>query len=166
MNTVFIGIDPGAQGAIAALTHEDFTQIWDIDGSVFDAIDVLCELKELFGIDYKLKAVLEHAIVMPRQGSVSSFKFGANWGCLRGALIALKIPIVSEPRPAQWKKAIFGTSTQKKDKKQLKNEARDMARKLYPEAADYFKRVKDDGRAEALLLAHYGRVLDKTESEG
>jgi hypothetical protein len=32
-----------------------------------------------------------------------------------------------------------------------------MAANLWPDKADLFKRAKDDGRAEAALIAHWGR---------
>jgi len=37
----------------------------------------------------------------------------------------------------------------------VKSRARFLAQKLWPEQAAQFKRIKDDGRAEAALLARY-----------
>jgi hypothetical protein len=46
------------------------------------------------------------------------------------------------------------TAKQKRDaKKAAKKAARDLASELYPSVADMFKREKDDGRAESLLMA-------------
>ena len=52
-------------------------------------------------------------------------------------------------RPAAWKK-IMGVSADK-------GEARVMAQKLFPQIAQQFSRVKDDGRAEAALIAEFAR---------
>jgi hypothetical protein len=52
--------------------------------------------------------------------------------------------------PAKWKRDMkLG-----KDK----GEARDMAMRRWPNHRDKFKRVKDDGRAEAALIALWGRM--------
>lgn len=40
-----------------------------------------------------------------------------------------------------------------------KKEARDLAADLHPDLADKFSRVKDDGRAEALLIARYAQSI-------
>ena len=42
-------------------------------------------------------------------------------------------------------------------KSESKNEARKLASELYPDLADNFKKPSDDGVAEALLIALYGR---------
>jgi hypothetical protein len=37
-----------------------------------------------------------------------------------------------------------------------KNASRALASQFFPDCSDQWKRVKDDGRAEAALIAHYG----------
>ena len=59
---------------------------------------------------------------------------------------------VAEVAPAKWKRSVglpVGAT---------KNDSRLRAMELYPEVAASVALVKDDGRAEALLVAHYGRT--------
>lgn len=161
MNAAYIGIDPGAEGAIAVIWPDGRHEIHDIDHSFVDGIGTLIGISSrarLNGVG--LWAVLEHVTAMPKQGVASSFKFGASWGHLRGALIALGIPILAEPRPPQWKGKVMAGRHTGKDKKDQKTVARDVARELYPDCSDMLKRAKDADRAEALLIAEYGRRLD------
>jgi crossover junction endodeoxyribonuclease RuvC len=82
-------------------------------------------------------------------GAVSSFNFGRAAGVVHGALAALGFQI-NFVRPTEWKK-YFGLSG--KDK----HASIAMAKNLYPEAAELLTRKKDHGRAEAILIAAYGR---------
>lgn len=161
LSTAYIGIDPGTEGAIAVIWPDGRREIHDIDHSFVDGIGTLIGIASRARQgNIALAAVLEHVTAMPKQGVVSSFKFGASWGHLRGALIALGIPILTEPRPPQWKAKVMAGRHTGKDKKDQKTAARDVARELYPDCSDLLKRAKDSDRAEALLLAHYGKVTE------
>ena len=92
-------------------------------------------------------AWIERVHSMPGQGSASSFSFGMSYGMARGVLAALQVP-VSLVTPNEWKKHFRLGSD--------KNEARLIASRLFPASAMFFSRVKDDGRAEAALLALFG----------
>jgi crossover junction endodeoxyribonuclease RuvC len=83
---------------------------------------------------------------MPKQGVSSSFNFGMSYGVALGVIGALKIPVV-HVSPTKWKK-YFGLSADKE-------EARALAISKWP-ASLHFRRKKDNGRAEAGLLALYG----------
>jgi crossover junction endodeoxyribonuclease RuvC len=77
----------------------------------------------------------------------SSFSFGLSYGLVRGVLAAMQVP-VSLVTPNEWKRSFrLGPD---------KNEARLIAARLFPANASYFTRVRDDGRAEAALLALFG----------
>ena len=159
MSTAYIGIDPGTEGAIAVLWPDTSTPTFFDMGSDHDLIDFLRRVQDAARIPngHDLAAVLENvnSFGMGRQ---SAFKFGGAWRGVRVALIALGIPLVAEPTAAQWKKAVFGATIKGLDKKGLKTASRDKARELFPSAAPNLARVKDADRAEALLLAHYGRM--------
>ncbi len=156
----YLGIDPGLSGALALLSFE---------GEVNVLIDMptLATTKSRRIIDEKvvlgflrfardlvpgapLRAVVERAMIMPKQGSSSGFKIGTSYGQLLGMLAALEIPrvIVS---PQVWQKAILGQVP----KGTSKDRARARAQELFP-TADLGKRKSQD-RADALLLAEYGR---------
>jgi crossover junction endodeoxyribonuclease RuvC len=82
----------------------------------------------------------------PGQGVASTFKFGASYGCAYGVLCALNAP-VRHVTPATWKRA-FGLNADKE-------RSRRMAIELWPNMSGYFARKKDDGRAEAALIARW-----------
>ena len=161
---IYIGIDPGLSGAVAVI-DERFNNLVQ----VFDTPTVLVEgektkrkylapsmalLLEPFANKQEAIAVLENVHSMPKQGVASSFCFGEGKGMWEGILAAYNIPteLVS---PQRWKKAIM--ADQGKDK----SAARFKAMALFPSLADQLKLVKYDGRAEALLMAEYGRRLRK-----
>ena len=156
--SIIIGIDPGKSGAIAVLDDCCRVEIYDIGGSLVDAVTRLKQLSEVYDIT---GVVIEKVHSFPKQGVASSFDFGCTYGHLRGACIALGIPIIAEPSPQQWKKAIFGSSISKLDKAGQKRAARDKARELYPLTAPMLARVKDADKAEALLLCVYGARMNR-----
>lgn len=139
----YIGIDPGKSGALAVIK----------DGGVFVGpfdertyIDVMrqCDPE-------RTVACLEHVHSMPGQGVASVFKFGDNFGWIKGVLSALNIPF-ELVHPQKWKKEFSATSD--------KNTSIEVCRRLFPDVD--LKRTerckKDhDGCAEALLLAEYAR---------
>lgn len=142
---VTAGVDPGASGAIAFLDAGGrLLAVHDmpyLDGHVSAAL-----LTEI--LDRALKeAWVERAQSMPGQGVSSSFKYGVGYGVILGVLGALHTP-VQTVHPGVWKRAA-GLS---KDK----GASRRHAIELWPDHAASFKRVKDDGRAEAALIARYG----------
>ena len=100
--------------------------------------------------------ILENVHSMPKQGVASSFSFGEGKGMWEGIIAAYNLPLET-PSPQRWKKEIMADQGKEKDA------ARYKASQLYPNIAHLFSRVKDDGRAEALLMAEYGRRLRKAE---
>ena len=76
------------------------------------------------------------------------FRFGQQVGAIEMAVAASghQLRYVT---PAVWK-SYFGLSADK-------GVARGYAMKRFPALADQLTRVKDDGRAEALLIALYGK---------
>lgn len=141
----FVGVDPGKRGALVVL-FDDGTDAVRIPFDEFLYRDALGALDPA-----RTVAVVEHVGAMPGQGSVSMFSFGQNFGFILGLLTGYKIPYVLV-RPQKWKKEYSCTSD--------KNTSIDVAKRLFP----WFnlKRTDrctkdDDGLAEALLLANYGR---------
>ena len=145
---LYIGIDPGFSGAWGIIDHHGnykgcgdmhhtdkylLTQV--IYEQIFDSIQ---------GDDFEV--VVETVHSMPKQGVASSFKFGVAYG---GAT-ALADRLNSAwhmVTPQVWKKALGLDSDKQK--------SLDLARKLWPDAP--LKRQKDNGRAEALLMAYWLR---------
>ncbi|WP_313349815.1 hypothetical protein [Paracoccus sp. (in: a-proteobacteria)] len=70
-----------------------------------------------------------------------------GFGILKGALSWRSIP-VQTVRPSVWKAALNVPAD--------KTASRRRASEFYPDCADQWTRAKDDGRAEAAMLAWYG----------
>lgn len=141
-----LGIDPGQTGALAVYfpSHPMLIAIHDmpLDGKAIDGYEVAKILRQ-YNPDV---AFIEAVHSFSGQGVSSSFAFGCSYGMVRGVVAACGIPttLVS---PQKWKRALELS----KDKVQ----SLEMARMLWPDS-DKFKRRKDDGRAEAALIAMYG----------
>ena len=145
--TTIIGVDPGASGAIAVLFDDELKAVFDMPhhGGIVSAplvVDALDTWRETIDA-----AWVEDVHSMPKQGVASSFKFGRAHGTVLGVLGALRVP-THMVTPAKWKKAMGLTSD--------KAACRRRASELGPDHAHLFARVKDDGRAEAALIALYG----------
>lgn len=146
---VYIGIDPGATGAMAVIV-EDTVMVMD-----FDNQETLVYLKKLHGP--LCKAVLEKVSPMPKEGVSSVFKFGVNFGTWIGRLETLRIPF-DFVTPQKWRKVMFDSMPKGTD---LKAMSVNRALRIYPQMAELLKRKKDHNRAEAILLAEYARITDK-----
>lgn len=154
-----IGMDPGMSGAIAIISGAGelvsvtdmptFAVVKRVGGkdrtknhiNVHDLGNVLRPM-----IDFGATAVIEYVGARPTDGSAQAFQFGFGAGALHGACGALGFGIETVT-PQKWKKH-FGLTADKGGSRQL-------ATRRFPAHADLFKRVKDDGRAEAVLVALY-----------
>ena len=92
-------------------------------------------------------AFIEEVGARPGQGVTSMFSFGTSWGILRGVIAAHFIP-AKLVRPQRWKSTLRVPAD--------KNAARAAASRLMPQHAHQWTRCKDDGRAEAAMIAWYG----------
>ncbi len=154
---VYIGIDPGQTGAMALIWPGDAVMIIDYD----DPCGV-GELRSLWDShEYEVVACIEKVHSMPKQGVVSSFKFGTNFGIWQGRLEILQIPY-DFVTPQKWQKEMFDSMT-KTDRKTM---SLDRARRLFPETAPkYLPLKKHHNRAEALLIAEYCRRINQQRGD-
>ena len=155
--TLTIGIDPGLSGALAILASDGSVELlldlpivrdrslaW-VDGNALQSM-ILGALQGRTAV-----ALVERVSAMPGQGIASSFQFGVGFGSLLGVLQALHIRI-EFVTAAVWKRS-YGLS---KDK----HASLHKARLLFPSAELHL--AKHDGRAEALLIAHYALARSRT----
>jgi crossover junction endodeoxyribonuclease RuvC len=149
-----IGIDPGAAGAVAILEAGKLVQVFDmpvvevqVGGKAKRRVapEILASELRLYNVSDTV-AVVEQVGAMPGQGVTSMFAFGQAYGLVLGVLAGLWIPTTTVT-PTTWKKALKLNAG--------KDGARAKAAQLWPAQANEFKRVKDDGRAEASLLAYW-----------
>lgn len=151
--TRYVGIDPGKSGAVAVLDgYGEIVWVEDmpvIGGQVSGTVlgGMLADLAAESGVGLlaiDVVAVVERVASYPKQGVVSAFDFGKSYGIVLGVLAALQVRMTDVP-PNRWKRAMRLTSD--------KGLCRRRAIERWPRQAETFKRVKDDGRAEACLLA-------------
>jgi crossover junction endodeoxyribonuclease RuvC len=151
---LILGIDPGLDGALA-FVHVDsgaLVAVFDVptlklkNGRVLNEYQVGALVDEWR--DGIAEAWIEKAWPRPGEGGVNSFAFGKNYGELRGAVTANFIPL-HEVGPALWKR-IMGVTADK-------DEARLAASRMWPHSAAEWPLKKHHGRAEAALIAAYGR---------
>jgi len=137
------GIDPGAKGAIALL-YSSWAEIHDMPklGKEVNGSEVSRIFKEFTPDHIWLEQVNSFGM-----GRTSAYNFGQGVGVLKGVFQAMQIPFTLVT-PQKWKKS-YGLSKEK-------DYSRLLVTRMYPSLADQFVRKKDDGRAEALLIAKYG----------
>lgn len=160
----FMGIDPGAFGAVAIL-DKDSRELVIIDmptlkvkrgPRVVNQVDGHMLADALRGhVTPDTSALIEKVHAMPGQGVSSMFSFGRAAGIVEGVLAGLSVPFELIP-PATWTKSMrtFGG----------KDGSRQRAQELFPDYAHLFARKKDDGRAEAALLACYAAEREDDET--
>jgi len=142
------GIDPGNGGAFALLLDGrleavDDMPVIEVNGRRRINAAAVTDIVVRYNADL---TVIEQVASMPRQGVASTFAFGYGAGLLEGVHSALGRSLTLV-RPATWKRAAAVPAD--------KGAARMMASRLWPEQASWFARVRDDGRAEAALLARW-----------
>ncbi len=156
-----LGIDPGRQGALTILeiarprsiVYMDDLPLTD-DKKDIDAQSFAMML-DLYGKQIRF-CVIEKVSAMTYvdasgqkrgQGAAASFNFGKGFGLVLGCLHSAQIPIF-EVAPSVWKILLNLSSA--------KHDSIAKAHELYPACREKIKLKKHDGRAESLLLAHFG----------
>lgn len=150
-----LGIDPGISGA-AALYDQEYNKVEVIDlpvltlttnGKTKRKLDLTEFARWLDVNKVRIKnAIIEDVHATPQMGVTSAFGFGFTAGALQG-IVAANFIAVELANPRVWKKAMKLTAD--------KDSCRRRASQLFPTYAELWCRAKDDGRAEAALLAYY-----------
>jgi crossover junction endodeoxyribonuclease RuvC len=148
-----LGIDVGLNGAIAVVDGDRLIDVHDMPTFTMERngknkrMVNAAELARLIRQSAPGCAYLERLNAMPGQGVTSMFSMGQSLGVVLGILAALDIPTTTIP-PRTWQRAL--------DVPQGKDGSRYRAAQLFPARAELFKRVKDNGRSDAALIAVYG----------
>lgn len=147
---LFCGIDPGLGGAVGfvdeagifAAVHDMPTLPTSTGRRQLDPAALAAILRQ-HGPAFVL---VERVGPRPHEGPVGAFTFGQGFGCILGVLGALALPH-DLVQPASWKRR---AGIPPKADKAVSIAT---AKRLLPQSAAHLARVKDDGRAESLLLA-------------
>lgn len=176
-NQIWVGIDPGLNGALAFVSEDGSAHVIGTptykvkrgkkNKSEYD-IDMMCTaLAPLSGRNVIICQELTHA--MPGNGNVSMYSFGRGHGLWEGAVSSMGIPLIFS-LPQQWKKIypsllVKTANLDKKDKQKAKAESKKqaivLAKNMFSQLENKLKKVSDDGKAEALLIANYCKLLSK-----
>ena len=150
------GVDPGASGALAVLRDGQVTDLLDMPvGQIMVGKTKRSRISpELLG--HVVRGLLpldvvyiEEVTAMPKQGVSSVFTFGQAHGLVLGAFTALGVRVV-RIRPQSWQMVM-----------KARGDPRPRALELHPYLAPKLKRKLDAGRADAVLIAHAGMLLER-----
>jgi crossover junction endodeoxyribonuclease RuvC len=146
-HNAWVGIDPGATGACALLNENDHYDILDWEDE-FVLSETISEWKEIYNIKI---VVVEAQHSMPKQGVSSTFKFGINYGLIRGVLAAQKVhtELVS---PQVWQRVMLHNA----DGPDTKSRSLVSARRHFPNLQ---LKKSQHGRSDAILMALFSKRL-------
>jgi hypothetical protein len=145
---LYLGIDNGVNGAVAALCSDGSVFRVDktpaTDAELLQLFRVLTESLEQPGTGWEVFAVLEFAQSFPKMGSSSAFNYGRGYGAMQMALHAAGIPFdIVVPR--KWQAALSCLTGGDK------NISKKRAEQLFP-------RIKiTHAIADSLLIAEFCR---------
>jgi len=157
MSGFIIGVDPGFSGGITVLNATGLGPPFMVfDMPTMPGAKGKTELNHALLFQYmnvhklggpSTTVWVERVHAMPGQGVTSIFRFGQQLGAIEMCAAAHEHQL-RYVTPATWK-AYFKLSNDK-------SVARGEASRRFPQHAHMFARAKDDGRAEASLIALYG----------
>lgn len=157
---VIIACDPGLDGAFAVMVDGTLVEIEDmptlsrqVSGKERryvcpDIVDGILRsvVSSHVGLADSVMFVIEEVGSRPKEGAVGAFSFGKGVGWVEGIVIGMRLPR-AQVLPAVWKRQL--------KMRKGKDASRQRAMELFPGFREQFARVKDDGRAEAALIARW-----------
>lgn len=152
---IVAGIDPGKTGALSILYPDGVALLFDVPTIELRGKEkpAWSEWGEKWSMALEFNTpdliVIEDIAARTGQGVTSMFTFGRTLGFAHAIAGRIKVP-VHFVTPSVWKGKLGLLNSSK-------GASREKARTLFPKIAHKLNRVKDDGRAEATLLAYYGR---------
>jgi len=146
---IFIGVDPGKEGAVAVLNADGCIE------ELRDMVEVETGLAVEPLIPHAYFACVEAQHAFPKIAASTNFKMGLGLGFWRGVFKALAIPY-EEVAASKWQRLICGALP--KEKRQRKRAIAEWAHRRWP-TAELFgpKGGLRDGRSDALCIAEYAR---------
>ena len=150
---MYLGIDPGFSGALAVLDenlevihYQDMPIIEVAKKRELDEPELRDILRRFSPYYINLTVGIEKSQTMPNQGIVSSGRYMASYGFLRGLCVGMGLPYILI-RPPTWKKAMLA------DMPKEKGSSIQKVGQIYPNIK--LTRKKDHGICDAILIARY-----------
>jgi crossover junction endodeoxyribonuclease RuvC len=156
---MILGVDIGISGGIAVLSASgELIEVHAMpclaDGPAGRRAVNAPLLASIVFASHATRAFVEHVSARPGEGAVGAFAFGSARGVIEGALAAAGVRC-QFLTPAYWKRAVGLPPGRDKDA------SRAAAIQRWPAKAELFSRKKDDGVAEAALIAVAGLVRER-----
>ncbi|KAJ9146601.1 hypothetical protein P3X46_028843 [Hevea brasiliensis] len=160
-----IGIDPDISGALALLKTDESgcsAQVFDapylkvlVGKRIRKRLDAksIVQLLRSFDAPVGTTAYIEQSIPYPKDGKQGWWSGGFGYGLWIGMLVASGYSVVPVPS-VTWKNEYELSGSNR-----TKDDSRRVASTLFPSLSSLLTRKKDHGRAEALLIAAYGKGL-------
>lgn len=144
--TRILGVDPGSSsGGIAMIVDGHLWDVQDMPTQAGGSTTSGRQLAEYIRAWNPQLIVVEAVHCNGRNGSKANWSLGHCMGVIEGVVESLRHPLV-KMSPQEWKKlnGLIGKT---------KDDSRELAQALWPSHYDKFKFKKNDGRAEAALIA-------------
>lgn len=146
---IYIGIDPGMSGAIAAIDRDRKVLCLNDCPKNNDSKEMASILNAIL-FEFDLVNVAIEKVVAFKMGRTSALNYGTNYGIWLGLFSVRDCPI-EIVTPQKWQKGLF-----KKGEGNGKERSLKVARRLFPRAELHLK--KHHHRADALLISDWLRM--------
>ncbi|KAG9155681.1 hypothetical protein Leryth_003964 [Lithospermum erythrorhizon] len=157
-----LGVDPDVSGALAVLRPDRSVEVFDsphlkvrVGKGVRKRLDAksIVQLVKRFNAPIGTTVYVEQSLPFPQDGKQGWWSGGFGYGMWIGILVASGFSVVPVPS-LSWKNEFKLSGS-----RSSKDASRELASELFPSTSSLLKRKKDHGRAEALLIAAYGKGL-------
>ncbi|KAJ6895981.1 Holliday junction resolvase MOC1 [Populus alba x Populus x berolinensis] len=160
-----VGVDPDVSGALALLKIDESgcsAQVFDsphlkvmVGKGIRKRLDVksIVQLIRSFDAPIGTTAYVEQSTPFPQDGKQGWWSGGFGYGLWIGVLVASGFSVVPVPSMT-WK-----SDLELAGGRCSKDDSRRIASTLFPSLSPLLERKKDHGRAEALLIAAYGKGM-------
>ena len=154
--SIYLGIDPGAKGSLCILdTQLKVTTFLPVPSGIETPQRLRKDLLDLDKITPIDMAAIEDVHSIFGMSAGSNFQFGFNVGILHGIMRSTHIGL-DVVQPKVWQKAVGVVIPPKSKPTVVKQAIAAVALRLYPHAQLFGpKGGLLDGRADALMIAHY-----------
>jgi len=152
---IVMGIDPGKTGAVCLLGEVARPVFWDAPllktgkREVYDLERIRDWLRARTLTGNSAHAFLEEPNPQPKFSASANYRLGQSSGIWEMALVSFEIPY-TKVQPQRWKRVMMEGMEKGKQASIVR------ALMLYSGCGEQLRRVKDHGRADALLIAEYG----------
>jgi crossover junction endodeoxyribonuclease RuvC len=170
LSLIIVGIDPGVKGCIALLDVNSGTaQFFAMpviryksqegkNSTVVDEDGLIKLIRDIAG-PHVACTIVERQQAFHRGRNSTTFNIGYGFGVIIGTIKSVPVLACSLAlvKPREWKKDFGLIRADEMKTAAFKELSRQLALQIFPGATESLRRKKDENRAEALLIAEWGR---------